>query len=422
MQIFHFSRRLATHIIAVGVATCAIATVSAATTAAVADSHVLAPIAPIASTLVETELFHAQRQTRYMQITLKQPHQVLSTSSGNGGQSDRIQYLVNHQSMEGSNHSAQFEKILSLSPDEYHASVAADLQLEPSLMALMGTAANMQNTAHAVRTYKDLRIDAFVTAGVHGNALRAGDRAQWAQGEDGNHFVEQHGTINIMVLVNRPMLSGALSKAAMIITEAKSSVLQELAIGSRVSQHIATGTGTDQLIIAAVIDESQTPLKSASGHLKTGELVGDVVRAALFDALKWQSGLERSRTRNILHAMQRFGLDEETLMSALEMKLPAHDYSLLSDNRNAMLHDTRLVAAAFAYAAILDRLEYGTFSPVAAQEILKDQAANVAVGLSTRTRLWPDFWQQIEVDPEKPTEAFVDALALGWQAKWRKSP
>jgi len=375
----------------------------------------------LASTLVETELFHARRQTRYTLIELKTPHQVLSTSGSNGGLSDRVRYLVNHQSMEASNHSAQFEKILALSAAEYHASVAADLKLDPHLVSLMGTAANMQNTAHAVKTYKDLRIDAFVTAGVRGNALRAGDRAQWAQGEDGNHFVEQHGTINIVVLINKPMLPGALSKAAMVATEAKSSVLQELAIGSRVSPHIATGTGTDQLIIAAAINEQQQPLESASGHLKTGELVGTAVRAALFDALKWQSGLERSRTRNILHAMQRFGLDEESLMSQLAQRMPAEDYTLLNDNRNSMLYDARLTAAAFAYAAVLDRLAYGTLSPAVAQEVLKDQAANVAVGLSTRTRQWPEFWQQISVNPEQPLHAFVQAIALGWQAKWQPS-
>lgn len=377
---------------------------------------------PLATTLVETELFHAQRQTRYTLIALKTPHQVLSTSGANGGQRDDIRFLVNHQSMEASNHSEKFEKILSLTAEQYHENVAAELNLQPSLMALMGTAANMQNLGHAVRTYKDLRIDAFVTAGVHGNALRAGDPAQWAQGEAGNYFVEQEGTINITVLINQPMLAGTLNKAAMVITEAKSSVLQELAIGSRESEHIATGTGTDQMIVAAVIDESKTALKSASGHLKTGELLGTVVRAALFDALTWQSGLERSRTRSILHAMQRFGLDEDALMSELQKKLPTSSYQLLDDNRHTLLHDTRLVAATFAYAAVLDRLQYGTLPATATQEALKDQAANIAVGISTHARMWPVFWQAIDVNPEKPIDAYISALAIGWQAKWQENP
>ncbi len=79
--------------------------------------------------------------------------------------------------------------------------------------------------------------------------------------------------INITVLVKQPMLACVLNKAAMLIIEAKSSVLQELAIGSRESEHIATCTGTDQMIVAAAIDESKKTLTSASGHLNSRSYV-----------------------------------------------------------------------------------------------------------------------------------------------------
>ena len=51
--------------------------------------------------------------------------------------------------------------------------------------ALMGTAANMAYAACRSAAFDDLRVDAFVTAGVAGNAARAGDPARWMEGGDG---------------------------------------------------------------------------------------------------------------------------------------------------------------------------------------------------------------------------------------------
>jgi hypothetical protein len=44
-------------------------------------------------------------------------------------------------------------------------------------VARMGTAANLNYLAHEKREFRDLRVDALVTAGVEGNATRAGDPA-----------------------------------------------------------------------------------------------------------------------------------------------------------------------------------------------------------------------------------------------------
>jgi len=139
--------------------------------------------------LVEKSHFRAQRLGRFVLVTLKTPHRVLSTSRFLGGQTVAVKYLVNHQSMESKGDLHQFEKILTLSSEEYQSAVAAEIGIDPTQMVLMGTAANMHHLAHVGSSYRDLQVDAFVTAGVKGNATRAGDPARWFQGDSGYEHV-----------------------------------------------------------------------------------------------------------------------------------------------------------------------------------------------------------------------------------------
>ena len=351
-------------------------------------------------------------------VSLRGEHQVLSTSEYNGGLSHSIRFLVNHQSMEPNADQGQTDKILNASSEQYHASVAKQLSLQPPSVALMSTAASMNHIACSKQTFQDLEVHAFVTAGVHSNALRAGDQANWYATEHGNKEVVQAGTINTIVLINKPLMPGALVTAAAIITEAKSSALVELAIPSSVSPHIATGTGTDQFAIASKINSNDKPLVSASGHLKLGELIGSCVRESTLEALRWQSGLERSCTQTMLQAMGRFGLSEKKLFESLKESLPVDVYSLLANNRHAVLIEPRVVAAAYAFAAILDRIQYGTLSKSISAEVLRDQAANIAVGVSSRPSLWCDYWRQLPTEAKDPLTLFIAAIALGWKTKW----
>ena len=206
-----------------------------------------------------TDYYTAARQSRYFIVTLKEPHQVLSTSDINGGQNNDLTSIVNFQSVEGNGHDNRFNHILSLSKQQYHQELADNLDLDIKKLASMGTAANINNLVHVQKGFRDITVDAFVTAGVKGNALRAGDTARWYQADSGNEFVKDLGTINIIVLINRTLTPGAQTKAAAVVTEAKSAALTELAIPSKQSRHLATGTGTDQFAIASPI---KSPLKT----------------------------------------------------------------------------------------------------------------------------------------------------------------
>ena len=120
------------------------------------------------------------------------------------------------------------------------------------------------------------------------------------------------GTINTMVIVNRPLTPGALARAVVTMTEGKSAALQRLAVPSRRHVDLATGTGTDQYCLAAPASGGR-PLTSASPHMKLGELIGVATRNATVEALRWQNGLEASYTRGLFHALGRYGVREATI-------------------------------------------------------------------------------------------------------------
>jgi hypothetical protein len=86
-------------------------------------------------------------------------------------------------------------------------------------------------------------------------------------------------------------------RAILTITEGKSAALMELGISSRYSQDLATGTGTDQICLAAPIVSGAYEYSATNPHSKMGELLGVAVRSATKDALRWQNGLEPSFTR-----------------------------------------------------------------------------------------------------------------------------
>ena len=241
--------------------------------------------------------FVVRRVSRFLLGELQAPHRVLSTSIHGGGQSESIQYVINHQSCEVAGHAARQVLLSELGQIGYHNQVCKELGLPPDEVALMGTAANMRYAVHRNERYEELAVDAVVTAGVEGNAVRAGDEAHWVETESGwKKIFPYSGTINIMLFFNWPLTAAAQVCAAVTMTEAKSAALQELAVASRYSEHLATGTGTDQFIIAAPLNDDRKPKESTGPHAKLGEMIGRAVLGAIKEALRWQK-----RPRSILY-------------------------------------------------------------------------------------------------------------------------
>jgi len=391
-------------------------------------------------TVFSSAFTRVRRHGRHLVAELLVPAKVLSTCHVNGGLRHDVTHLVNHQSCEPAKHQERFEVIVGLGQDGYHRQVCAELGLDAARTAVAGTAAAMQYLGIVTHRWADLAVTAIVTGGVTGNAGSAGDPADYDERDGtwertsppaGAHAAgTTSGTINTLLLFSSPLSDAALARAVMTMTEAKTGALFELAIGSRRSPRPATGTGTDQYAIAA--PQAGGPLRSWTGkHTKAGELIGCAVREATLEALRWQNGLEPSYTRSLIHALKRFGLTEDAFKTAQQGLLSAREYQLLQANWEPVIYEPQLAAAAYAFAAVLDRVLAGTIGPSSAHEALLNQTALMAVGLATKPAGFLEYRRELAahfpVTPEVEPVALISAalasanraIALGWQTKWR---
>ena len=370
--------------------------------------------------LLERPGFTLKRSGRYLLAELVQPHHVLSTSVVNGGQTEGVRFLLNHQSCEGAGHLDLHQLIVEIGYVGYHHRICADVGVPAEATALMGTAANMNYAAVAAGTDEEVEVVAVVTAGVEGNATCAGDPANWRETDAGMQKVPVHaGTINTIVLVTRPLTPGALARAAMTITEGKSAALQRLAVPSRQSMDLATGTGTDQFCIAAPVGSTGVRT-STSPHVKLGELIGRSVREATQEALRWQNGLEPSYTRGVFHALGRYGIKEATFIEDIASLLDPPRLELLRKNLKALMYEPLVGAAAHALAAVMDRVRHGAVPQSVQWEATVQHAAALAANAAGRPDSWPAYRAALHREAkDDPKSLVLAALALGWADKWR---
>jgi adenosylcobinamide amidohydrolase len=370
--------------------------------------------------LLQRTSFDLRRSGRFVVADLKQPHQVLSTSVRNGGQAEHVRYLLNHQSCEAAAHLERHRFITEAGLEVYHERVCADVALPPEETAVMGTAANMSYVAIATETDEALTVTAAITAGVEGNATAAGEPAAWRETEAGIHKVPAYaGTINTLLLINRPLTPAALARVAVTMTEGKSAALHRLAVPSRSHIDLATGTGTDQFCVASPLSGGR-PLTSASPHMKLGELVGLATRDATIEALRWQNGLEASYTRGVFHALGRYGVKEATVFEDIAPFLGETDLELLKKNAKAAFYEPLVGAAAHALATVCDRVRYGTIPGAVAADATVQQAAALAANLAAQVHRWAEFRALLRPHADGDVKILVlRALALGWSEKWR---
>ena len=370
-------------------------------------------------TLLERREFILRRRGRYLVAELAVPHRVLSTSVVNGGQTDHVRFLLNHQSCEGAGDHRLHDVIAEIGYAGYHERICADAGLPSDATVMMGTAANMHYAAVATETDEGVDVTAVVTGGVEGNATCAGDTANWRETDAGMQKVPAHaGTINTMVLVTRPLTPGALTRAAVTITEGKSAALQRLAVPSRQSLDLATGTGTDQFCIAAPAG-TEGLRTSTSPHVKLGELMGRAVRHATQEALRWQNGLEPSYTRGVFHALGRYGVKETTFIDDIGPLVDPPQLELLRKNVKALMYEPLVGAAAHALATVLDRVRHGAIPASVQWEASVQQAAMLAANAAGRPDSWPAYRSELQrTRRDDPKALVLAALALGWADKW----
>jgi len=167
----------------------------------------------------------------------------------------------------------------------YHemlADVLKEYNLDIDDLAFLSTAVTMDKIAWAEETYEDLWVVAFTTAGVKNNAMRIG--RDKAGGIERNGQFIRLGTINTILATNASFDQAAQASAIITATEAKNVALQELNIRSAFnSKWLATGTGTDQVIVVSGDGEKCTYVQ---GHTKIGEMMARAVIRSTTDAIR----------------------------------------------------------------------------------------------------------------------------------------
>ncbi len=226
---------------------------------------------------------------------------VLSTSLYNGGYHEDYEAVYNYDAKQGAGMPCE---MLADSYVEHMKLISKRLALNPLKVSGMGTAASMENAVVETMSFKELTVSAIVTGGIETNGGRVGDPADYYKPMP---KPTKYGTINIMLVLDCDLPPGVLARALVTCTEAKTAAIQELLEGSKYSNGIATGSGTDQTIIVANSD-SDLYLDGAGKHSKLGELIGRVVKTAVKKALAKQSGLTPKRQHDVFRRLKRFGI------------------------------------------------------------------------------------------------------------------
>lgn len=226
---------------------------------------------------------------------------VLSTSLYNGGYHDDYVAVYNYDAKRGAGMACE---MLADTYVEHMKLISQRLGLEPESVSGMGTAASMENVAMVTQSFKDLTVTAIVTGGIEVNGGRVGDPADFYRPIE---KPDKFGTINIMLYIDCDLPPGTIARALVTCTEAKTAAIQELMEGSKYSNGLATGSGTDTTIIVAN-SESQLYLEGAGKHSKLGELIGRAVKQAVKDALEKQTGLNPKIQHDVFKRLHRFGV------------------------------------------------------------------------------------------------------------------
>lgn len=277
---------------------------------------------------------------------------VLSTAHRNGGYSEELKAVFNHDATQGAGVAC------TLRADTYQEHmkiITEELGLDSDNTAGITTAASMENVAIKTATYKDLSVTAIVTGGIEVNGGRVGDPTTWHE-VDGKHHEIKPGTINIILYIDGNMPAETLTRALVTCTEAKTAAIQELMLGSMYSRGLATGSGTDGTILIAN-GESSNYYQFAGKHSKLGELIGLAVIQAVKEALFLQTGASPEQQFSILRRMQRFGINLNRIWDQFKTVNDLAKPEFVC-HLEKLDKEPELVVLASLYAHLLDQLDW----------------------------------------------------------------
>ncbi|TQD29540.1 adenosylcobinamide amidohydrolase [Methanolobus vulcani] len=295
------------------------------------------------------------RQDKSVIVELPSGRSTLTTSHLNGGYREDIQYVFNHQGVDGFEDCGSKLKAAG-SISTYEANVAERIGLDPSKSTGQHTAANMNNVVIVTKTFRDLEVTAVTTGGIEVNGGRAGDPASYYQ-ENGMYNMVL-GTINTILIIGADLPSNSMVRAVVTATEAKTVAIQQLMGRSKYSEGIATGSGTDSIAIVANRNSSMH-LTDAGKHSKLGELIGKCVIEAVQKALAKETGLTPQSQCDMLIRLERFGIDEKKYWEVSAAMDGENRKVQFINSLRCMAKNPALVAATASVLHIVDEISWG---------------------------------------------------------------
>lgn len=218
---------------------------------------------------------------RTLVIRLGGRKRVLSSSSYGGGLGFASQ-ILNHQVEANGGLMKRYPM-----PSRYLRDLASRLGLSDETIGLM-TAVPMTQLVTARTTAQGLWVECFATVGVT-NAVKAGERPLQSTRSNGG---TRPGTINLVVITNASLSIAAMVGAVQVVTEAKTGVIRDHGVRSRRTRSLATGTGTDVVVIACASRGEGPPQQYSGTHTVIGSLIGRAVARCvsqgLAKAAQWQ--------------------------------------------------------------------------------------------------------------------------------------
>ena len=249
-----------------------------------------------------------------MVIEFAGPRRVLGTSYLNGGLREDLRCLFNFSEVYG----VPDERCEMRAPtNEGHLRVLAEeLGLTPALATGLSTAAKMRYLQVREAGFGDFKLATAVTAGIDVSGNRVGDKTDWHE-EKGVPLPVKAGTINIFLHTDALLTPGAMARALTVCSEAKTAALQEILAASCFSNGLASGSGTDGVVISSCLD-SQVELTNAGTHVKLGEYIGRLVKETVIEALVAENGFHSFARGSLLKRVSRFGINEKSLWLAFK--------------------------------------------------------------------------------------------------------
>jgi adenosylcobinamide amidohydrolase len=371
--------------------------------------------------------FEIHRKEKIIYVNFLVQHRVISTCGVNGGLRDDLEGIANHQLCEPQGHDRKGLKVITESPVDYLKSVCEKYGFSPEKRALFGTAANMNYASVESLEYQGLKVVTISTGGVKTNAGRVGDPSTIYEKE--GKFIstvgevdEPCGTINSIIIINKKLTHGAMVRSLVTAAEAKAAALQELAVNSRYSCGLATGTGTDQIGIASMLT-GEIPLTSAGKHTKLGELIGLTVKKSVKKTLALQDSLTPQSQRSARIHLERFGIDKKSMKERICSFLNEEKSKLLEKNFATINRDSVTVAATTALVHLRDKIDWGILPENCLPEIFSSYGAQLSASISGKFERVGYYREclsreQMGISNHTFTNFICKSFALGFNEKW----